>query len=103
MTLIQVRDPLPDAEHEVERALDVLENMDIFKAVMRDTEGRDTNGMDDGEEEVAADISQPSRAEALSAVGTLQRYLSPMDNPLARKLDALLASFGLQTRLEDVE
>ena len=132
-TLIQVRDPLLDAEHEVERALDVLEktgvlqrenrtsleallnpveeqdivevcsDMDIFKAVMRDTEGRETSGMDDGEEEVAADIPQPSRAEALSAVGTLQRYLSPMDNPFARKLEAVLASFGRQTRLEDVE
>ena len=85
---------------------DIIEecsDVDIFKAVMKDMEGRETGGMDDSDEEVATDDPQPSRAEALSAVGTLQHFLSPMDNHFACKLETLLASFGQQNRLEDME
>ncbi|THU93740.1 DDE-domain-containing protein [Dendrothele bispora CBS 962.96] len=58
-------------------------------------------GHDDLDDEVLV-LPRPSRQEALGAVSTLTRYVNPMDDEFARKLESLLASFGRQTRLEDI-
>ncbi|KAF8159284.1 hypothetical protein B0H34DRAFT_702886 [Crassisporium funariophilum] len=45
---------------------------------------------------------KPTRKEALTAVFNLQKYIADMNEPYARRLEGLLASFGRQTRLEEV-
>ena len=57
------------------------------------------NGTDDDDGDI---LPRPSRMEALQAITTVQTYISMMNNPFARKLERLLASFGRQTRLEEM-
>ena len=44
-------------------------------------------------------IKKPNRREALAASLTLQQYISDIGDPFACELEAILASFGWQTRL----
>ncbi|KAG6804975.1 hypothetical protein H0H92_001345, partial [Tricholoma furcatifolium] len=74
---------------------------DIFKAVTERreaTQWREKNGGDISEDEVD-DEPKPTRREALLAVSTLQKYISDIDDPFARKFEAILGAFGHQTRL----
>ncbi|KAJ7576187.1 hypothetical protein C8J56DRAFT_900110 [Mycena floridula] len=132
-TILNNTEPALDAEKEVQRGLDDLEEIgalqatnrmriedllnpsdekdiiqecsdrDIFQAVMDVRAAREnaeiTGGADDADDDAAV-IIRPSRSEALKAVSTIQQFLSPVDEPFARKLEGLLASFGRQTRLE---
>ena len=45
----------------------------------------------------------PSRKTALEAAATLERYISMLEDPYARKLENLLMSFGHQTRFEKTQ
>ena len=81
---------------------------DIYEAVMEAKEQRETAHLHGGEDDIAASLDdtaepRPSRSEALRAVGLIQKFLAPMDDPFARKLETLLASFGRQTRLEEAQ
>ena len=40
-----------------------------------------------------------TRSEALQAALTIQQYIQEIDDPFARKLEAMVSSFGRQTRL----
>ncbi|KAJ7577498.1 hypothetical protein C8J56DRAFT_1061156 [Mycena floridula] len=135
-TILNNTEPALDAEKEVQRGLDDLEEIgalqatnrmriedllnpsdekdiiqecsdcDIFQAVMDVRAAREnaeiTGGADDADDDAAV-IIRPSRSEALKAVSTIQQFLSPVDEPFARKLEGLLASFGRQTRLEGMK
>ena len=46
--------------------------------------------------------AKPTCKEALMATFTLQKYITDINEPFAHKLEGILASFGHQTRLEDV-
>ena len=48
-------------------------------------------------------IEKPNCQEALAASLTLQRYISDIGDPFARQLEAILASFGWQTCLEETQ
>ncbi|KAH0828974.1 hypothetical protein J3R83DRAFT_2406, partial [Lanmaoa asiatica] len=41
----------------------------------------------------------PTRKEALQAMMVLRRYANEMDDPLARKVEAVLVSFRRMTRV----
>ena len=45
----------------------------------------------------------PNRREVLKAVSTVGRYIEDMNDPIARKLEALLGSFNMQVRLEETK
>jgi len=62
----------------------------------------ETNGGDDPDD-LGDEVMEvkPSRREALAASMTLQRFVANMDDPFARRLEALLANFGRQTRFEE--
>jgi hypothetical protein len=71
---------------------------DIFETVQqhRDTEEDDSDGNDhDG------NVKPPTRKEALIAASTIQKYIVDINDPFARKLEEVLASFGRHLRLED--
>ncbi|GLB34609.1 putative DDE superfamily endonuclease [Lyophyllum shimeji] len=74
---------------------------DIFRAVQDARQAEqmmEINGGDDGDDEGVDE--KPTRKDALTAAFTLQRYIADLNEPFARKLEGILASFGRQTRLE---
>ncbi|KAG6816221.1 hypothetical protein H0H87_007671 [Tephrocybe sp. NHM501043] len=75
-------------------------DQEIYDAVMarREAEGdMEGNGGDDSDDVEA----RPSCQEALLAASTLRSFISDIDEPFARKLEAVLSSFGQQTRLDE--
>ncbi|KAJ7495778.1 hypothetical protein B0H11DRAFT_2227302 [Mycena galericulata] len=60
----------------------------------------DAAGGDDDVDDDADPTTRPTRREALSAAATLQSFVTTLGDTYARKLDALLATFGRQTQLE---
>ena len=57
------------------------------------------NGDDDVEDDTALEPC-PTYREMFQAASVINRYVERVDNPVARKLEAILASFGRQMRLE---
>ena len=43
----------------------------------------------------------PTRREVLKAVSTIGKYTKDLNDPFARKIEALLSSFTMQLRLEE--
>ena len=43
---------------------------------------------------------RPTRHDVLKAVSTISKYIDSMNEPIARKLEALLGSFNRQPRLD---
>ncbi|KAJ3734885.1 hypothetical protein DFJ43DRAFT_1062044 [Lentinula guzmanii] len=81
-----------------------ISDQDIHEAVMdaqAAQENTDNNGGDDDKDDDTAPLVRPSRCQALQAVATLQSFIGAMDEPYARKLESILASFGHQTCLEE--
>ncbi|KAJ6616273.1 hypothetical protein B0H10DRAFT_1697728, partial [Mycena sp. CBHHK59/15] len=50
-----------------------------------------------------AQVPRPSRQQALEAASTLREYISDHDDAFACQLEAILAIFGRQTRLDDMK
>lgn len=77
---------------------------DICKAVLERREAeqhREKNAGDGVDDDSGASPEvKPSRREALAATLTLSKYVADLNEPYARKLEAILASFGRQTRLD---
>ena len=76
---------------------------EIYKAVMEATDARETmeiNGGDDVDEDFPSE-PQPSRQDVLKATSTIGKFIDKMDDPVARKLEALLCSLNMQLRLEE--
>jgi hypothetical protein len=91
----------PEPEQQVvEQATDE----EIFHAVMAGhaaEEDMDIVGGADDEDDDAEILPRPSRRAALEVAIMLERYVSILEEPYARRLETLLLSFGRQTRLEE--
>lgn len=73
---------------------------EIYQEVLQSQEVEGITIVDDDELDQE---EQPSRREALNAMATLQRFAITMDDPVARKLEGILGSFGRQMRLEEAK
>ncbi|KAF9060623.1 hypothetical protein BDP27DRAFT_1185037, partial [Rhodocollybia butyracea] len=78
---------------------------DIYKAVMDSPDAVENGEINGGDDDVDDDASIttlcPTRCKALQAATTLQKFIEDMDEPYAQKLEAILASFGRTTCLEE--
>ena len=73
-------------------------NEDIFWAVMDAKEAREGGSESDPKDDLdAAAEPSPTRSQALQASLFLKRYIADMDDPAARKLEAMLGFFGCMT------
>ncbi|KAJ7125464.1 hypothetical protein C8R43DRAFT_1146609 [Mycena crocata] len=76
---------------------------DIYDAVMASRIAQSTSdaaGGDDDVDDDAEPTTRPTRREALNAATTLQSFVATLGDTYARKLDALLGTFGRQTQLD---
>ncbi|KAM6499428.1 hypothetical protein JOM56_004936, partial [Amanita muscaria] len=73
-----------------------LSDEEILQAV-RDAREGDGEGEDEGEGD-AKEV--PSRKEVLQATAIINCFAEKLDDPVARKLEHILASFSRQIRLE---
>jgi hypothetical protein len=58
------------------------------------------NGGDDIEDNIPLE-PHPTRCDVLKAVSTVRRYIDDWNNPIARKMEALLGSFNMQLHLDE--
>lgn len=58
-------------------------------------DNRLVGGDDDADDDAVPDL-RPSRCEALNAACIVQKFIAEIDEPYARKLKSVLASFGCQ-------
>ncbi|KAJ7919788.1 hypothetical protein B0H13DRAFT_1605912 [Mycena leptocephala] len=85
-----------------EQIIEDATDEDIFEAVQKMRNGeedREKNGGDD-EEEVEP---KPSRKEVLQAASILRQYVADLDDPFARKMEAMLSTFGREMRREEAK
>jgi hypothetical protein len=59
-------------------------------------------GADDCDDNAAEILPHPSRKAALEAAAALERYISLIEEPYARKLEGLLFTFGHQTQTRNM-
>ncbi|THU88175.1 DDE-domain-containing protein [Dendrothele bispora CBS 962.96] len=112
------RDPIARVEQSVEKTLDALQatgalqssNSMTIESLLNPAEEQDFMKEGSSDQDIWFDdvnedsfIPRPTHREALKAVSVIQRYAQDIDEPFARKLENLLASFGRQTRLEDIQ
>ena len=77
---------------------------EIYQAVMDASEARENseiNGGDDIDGDVAI-RPRPTRREVLQAMSTIGSYIEDLNDPIARKIEAVLGSFNMQVRLDEV-
>ena len=77
---------------------------EIYQAVMDAAEARENseiNGGDDIDGDVAI-RPRPTRREVLQAMSTIGLYIEDLNDPIARKIEAVLGSFNMQVRLDEV-
>ena len=77
-------------------------DMEIYPAVIDAIDARaniEINGGDDVDDVPLE--PHPTRRDLLRATSTITRYTEEMDDPIARKLEALLGTFNRQLRLDD--
>lgn len=87
----------PPGEHGSVHA--PITDEEIYQEVLKfeDVEGFAEVSDDDEPIEVA----RPTRREALNAMAILQNFAITMEDPIARKLEGILGSFGRQMRLKE--
>ncbi|KAJ7882873.1 hypothetical protein B0H13DRAFT_1629328, partial [Mycena leptocephala] len=68
-----------------------------LKKIRNGEQDREKNGGDDDEEVEP----KPSRKEVLQAASTLCKYIADLDDPFARKMEAMLSMFGHETCREE--
>jgi len=81
-----------------------ISDEEIFRSIVDMHEAEqmmEVNGGCDVDDEVVD--KKPTRKEALTAAFTLKSYVADINEPFARKLEGILASFGRQTRLEEAQ
>jgi hypothetical protein len=87
-----------------EQIVDEVTDEEICRAVLDAQEAREEaakNGGDDGLDDEATLEPYPTRCEVRKAASVINRYIDHVHDPVARKLEAVLASFGRQMRLEE--
>jgi hypothetical protein len=78
---------------------------EIYHAVMDAIKARENleiNGNDDVDEDASVE-PRPTRREFYQAASVITRYMDDMDDPIARRIEALLGSFNRQLRLDEVK
>ena len=124
------QDPIVNAEKAVQRALDSLESKgvlhhsnrmdieallnpaseildeatdeEIFQAVVDTRKAQDEleiTGGDDVDDDAQIEVL-PTRCEVLKAVSVISNYVNTLNDPFARKLEAVLGSFRHDLHLE---
>jgi len=90
---------------ETERCvMDETTDEEIFEAVMESRRAEENGPMNSGDDDVDDDAcveARPTRHEAMQAASVMKRYIDDLDDPFARKLEAILGSFGRQMRLDE--
>jgi hypothetical protein len=78
---------------------------EIYQAVMVAIDARENAEMNGGDDvDVDSDIPlepHPTRREVLKAVSTIGRYIEDLNEPIARKMEAILGSFSRQLRFDE--
>lgn len=92
----------PEGESHV---LTETSDREIYQAVMDAIEAReniDINGGDDVDDEIHIPTDpRPTHRDALKAASTIRRYIEDLNDPIARKMEALLASFNMKIRVDE--
>lgn len=97
MDIAEFLDPAMEA-HDFFEATDE----DIYEAVMDAKAARD--GLDADDDDLQSnDTLAPTCAEALQAAMTLQKYVSTINEPIARKVEVVLESLGWATRTREMQ
>jgi DDE superfamily endonuclease len=98
MSLAALLNP-PEESSTIDNATDV----EIFQAVMdakEDSVSKHRDGGHDDDEDIHDNTPRrPTRNEALQAARVIQHYVQEVNDPFARKLEAMVSSFGHQMRL----
>lgn len=84
------------------QALMETSDEEIYQSVIDSIAAReaiDINGGDDLDDTPIE--ARPTRCDVLKAVSTINRYTDDLNDPIARKCEALLCSFSRQLRLEE--
>ena len=83
---------------------------EIFNAVMETAKARETidiTGCDNSDNNIEDDDTphkpRPTRREALIAASTIAEYIIEWNDPQARKMEAMLAAFNRQLRVEETK
>jgi hypothetical protein len=82
--------------------MDETTDEEICEAVLaakKSQEEGPINGGDDVDDDTPLE-PRPTHREVFQAASIINRYTEHLDDPLARKLEAILGSFGRQMRLE---
>ena len=77
---------------------------EIYQAVIDAIDARaniEINGGDDVDDDDIPPEPRPTWRDVLKAASTIGRYIDDMNEPIARKLEALLGSFNWQLRLDE--
>jgi hypothetical protein len=85
---------------EESRNLQETSDEEIFRAVVECTSARENSsntGGDDVDDDAPCEPC-PSRCEVMNAALVINRYVQSLDDPLARKVEAVLGSLGHQMR-----
>ena len=102
MTIEELLNPLDESIN-----MDGATEEEIYQAVIDfkiERENAATNNVGDNDVDDDAPIElPPSRHEALQAKIAIEKYISTMDEPYARKLESILAEFAYSTRLVETQ
>lgn len=101
MTIEELLNPLDESIN-----MDGATDEEIFKAVMDSKAQRENMATNNGDNDIDDDspiAPPPSRHEALQAKITIEKYISTIDEPYARKLEGILADFARSTRLIEAQ
>jgi hypothetical protein len=84
-----------------------VSDKEIYQAVIDTIAARDNldiNGHDNGDGIEEASLEPPpSRHDVAKAVATINRYIEELNDPLARKVEALLGTFNQQLHLNEAK
>jgi hypothetical protein len=92
----------PDGESHV---LTESSDREIYQAVMDAIKARENieiNGGDDVDDTLPLE-PRPTHRDVLKAVSTIGRYIDDLNEPIARKMEAILGSFNRQLRLDETK
>lgn len=88
----------PEGESEV---MTETSDLEIFKAVMEAVEARENIEAQGGDDaDCRPPEPRPTHLQALKAASTLCHYIEELNDPIARKMEAILSSFNRKIRLE---
>ena len=84
-------------------AITEASDKEIYQAVMDAIEARDNIDINGGDDVDFDGLPEPlpTRRDVLKAVSTINKYISDLNDPFARKMEIILGSFNRQIRLDE--